>query len=178
MKPSSRTPEGQPNHCPVCGNETHIEASWPTEDAPCPRCGHLLWFPGLTVRRVLIADNDSTAIEICQEYLSDLDLDTRVATDAAEILACIECWHPAVLLLNTEMPDGFEVCREIKNGPEKHRTMVLMTNNLNDLGDIELAVEAWVDDFIGKPVVKSEFSKRIRNLLALHQAIDEDSGLR
>jgi len=41
---SSRTPEGVPNHCPVCGNDLRIEPSRPTLDAPCPHCGHLLWF--------------------------------------------------------------------------------------------------------------------------------------
>jgi anti-anti-sigma factor len=41
---SSRTPEGRPNHCPVCGSDLKIEPSDPAGDAPCPRCGHLLWF--------------------------------------------------------------------------------------------------------------------------------------
>jgi hypothetical protein len=40
---SSRTPEGRPNHCPVCGTDLTIEPSDPAGDAPCPRCGHLLW---------------------------------------------------------------------------------------------------------------------------------------
>jgi anti-anti-sigma factor len=41
---SSRTPEGTPNRCPVCGAHLKIESSEPAGDAPCPRCGHLLWF--------------------------------------------------------------------------------------------------------------------------------------
>jgi len=44
MLPSSRTPEGSPNRCPVCGNQVRIEPSTPPGDAPCPCCGHLLWF--------------------------------------------------------------------------------------------------------------------------------------
>jgi hypothetical protein len=44
MEPSSRTPEGQPNHCPVCGRRVKVEPSRPADDAPCPHCGHLLWF--------------------------------------------------------------------------------------------------------------------------------------
>lgn len=44
MKPSSRTPEGHSNHCPVCGKNLRIEPSQPPGDAPCPHCGHLLWF--------------------------------------------------------------------------------------------------------------------------------------
>ena len=41
---SSRTPEGQHNRCHVCGSEVKIEPSDPAGEAPCPRCGHLLWF--------------------------------------------------------------------------------------------------------------------------------------
>ena len=44
MTSSSRTPEGAPNRCPVCGNSIRIEPSIPPGDAPCPRCGSLLWF--------------------------------------------------------------------------------------------------------------------------------------
>jgi len=44
MTISSRTPEGAPNRCPVCGNSIRIEPSIPPGDAPCPNCGSLLWF--------------------------------------------------------------------------------------------------------------------------------------
>ena len=41
---SSRTPEGAPNRCPVCGNSFCVEPSTPPGDAPCPHCGSLAWF--------------------------------------------------------------------------------------------------------------------------------------
>jgi anti-anti-sigma factor len=44
MAISSRTPEGLPISCPVCGSHLKIEPSDPAGDAPCHRCGHLLWF--------------------------------------------------------------------------------------------------------------------------------------
>jgi anti-anti-sigma regulatory factor len=44
MKIASRTPEGAPNRCPVCGSFIEVEPSDPPGDAPCPNCGHLLWF--------------------------------------------------------------------------------------------------------------------------------------
>ena len=42
MTISSRTREGYPNRCPVCGQEVTIEPSRPSGDSPCPNCGHLL----------------------------------------------------------------------------------------------------------------------------------------
>ena len=44
MTISSRTPEGQPNHCPVCDSDVCIDPSPLFGDATCPRCGSLLWF--------------------------------------------------------------------------------------------------------------------------------------
>jgi hypothetical protein len=44
MTISSRTPEGDPNTCPVCGHDLRIEPSLTTRDGTCPYCGTLLWF--------------------------------------------------------------------------------------------------------------------------------------
>jgi hypothetical protein len=41
---SSRTPEGESNSCPICNAHFFIEPSSPPGDAPCPQCGHLVWF--------------------------------------------------------------------------------------------------------------------------------------
>ncbi len=41
---SSRTPEGEPAVCPICDTAFTAEPSDPGGDAPCPCCGHLLWF--------------------------------------------------------------------------------------------------------------------------------------
>jgi hypothetical protein len=50
---SSRTPEGEDNRCPVCGNALRLEPSRPPGDAPCPHCAVLLWFPATAVERSL-----------------------------------------------------------------------------------------------------------------------------
>jgi acyl carrier protein len=44
MMISSRTPEGLPHRCPICGNSAALEPSYPGGDACCPSCGHLLWW--------------------------------------------------------------------------------------------------------------------------------------
>lgn len=43
MTISSRTPEGQPLHCDVCGAMVVVEISPGSGDATCPACGQLLW---------------------------------------------------------------------------------------------------------------------------------------
>lgn len=46
MTISSRTPEGIPSHCPICGSELKLEFSDPAGDATCPKCGCLVWHEG------------------------------------------------------------------------------------------------------------------------------------
>ena len=52
MVVSSRTPEGSPNHCPLCQSNIQIEPSLFFGDAPCPNCGTLLWFIQLSPEHV------------------------------------------------------------------------------------------------------------------------------
>jgi acyl carrier protein len=49
MTISSRTPEGVPFHCPLCGEQMNLETSVSGvavefSDGCCPRCGQLLWW--------------------------------------------------------------------------------------------------------------------------------------
>ena len=45
MNVGSRTTEGRPGECPVCGKKVWIEPSEPGPTQTCPHCGCLLWLP-------------------------------------------------------------------------------------------------------------------------------------
>jgi response regulator RpfG family c-di-GMP phosphodiesterase len=49
---------------------------------------------------------------------------------------------------------------------------------LNELGDIERAVDSGTDDFLSKPVNKVELVKRVENMLKLRHVTDENERLR
>ena len=53
-----------------------------------------------------------------------------------------------------------------------------MVTALNELGDIERAVDAGTDDFLSKPVNKLELLKRVQNMLRLRHITDEVERLR
>jgi response regulator RpfG family c-di-GMP phosphodiesterase len=53
-----------------------------------------------------------------------------------------------------------------------------MVTALNELGDIERAVNAGTDDFLSKPVNKVELTKRVENMLKLRHITDEVERLR
>lgn len=129
---------------------------------------------------ILIADDNPTNVELMEAYLSGVDCTTVVAVDGRDTLDKVAQHHPDLILLDIMMPklSGFEVCERLKKDPDTKDIMVLMVTALNELGDIERAVNAGCDDFLSKPVNKLELLKRVENMLRLRQVTDELERLR
>ena len=130
--------------------------------------------------RILIADDNEPNVELLEAYLANLDVETEIAVDGKDTLEKVARFRPHLILLDVMMPkmSGFEVCKQLKSDPETSGIMVLMVTALNELGDIERAVEAGTDDFLSKPVNKLELTKRVENMLRLCSVTDEVERLR
>ena len=130
--------------------------------------------------RVLIADDNAANCELLEAYLAQLDCEIEFATDGQDTLDKVESFGPDLILLDVMMPrlSGFEVCKILKDDPEKRRIMILMVTALNEIGDIERAVKAGTDDFLSKPVNQIELLKRVENMLKLKDVTDEVERLR
>jgi two-component system, OmpR family, alkaline phosphatase synthesis response regulator PhoP len=133
-----------------------------------------------TRSRILIADDNEPNVELLEAYLANIDADIAVAVDGQDTLDKVASFRPHVILLDVMMPkkSGFEVCRQLKGDSSTSGTMILMVTALNELGDIERAVEAGTDDFLSKPVNKLELTRRVENMLRLAHVTDEVERLR
>jgi|SRR6185312_10830499 len=130
--------------------------------------------------RILIADDNPTNVELLEVYLADVDCELAVAVDGHDALEKVKSCRPDLILLDIMMPklSGFEVCKQLKDVPATNGIMILMVTALNELGDIERAVNAGADDFLSKPVNKLELVKRVENMLKLRHVTDENERLR
>jgi PleD family two-component response regulator len=147
-------------------------------------------FPGVTSRfrqddpmttsRILIADDNQPNCELLEAYLAEVECDVDMAFDGQDTLSKVKSFRPDLILLDVMMPklSGFEVCRKLKDDAATRSIMILMVTALNELGDIERAVEAGTDDFLSKPVNKVELIKRVQNMLKLKGISDENDRLR
>ena len=130
--------------------------------------------------RILIADDNEANVELLEAYLGGLEVETAVAVDGQDTLDKVESFKPDLILLDIMMPklSGFEVCERLKGDPATSTIMILMVTALNELGDIERAVQAGTDDFISKPVDKIGLTIRIHNMLEVRTVKDENERLR
>ena len=94
---SSRTPEGQPNYCPVCRQEAVMEPSQPFGDAPCPHCGCLLRFEpldkGVCVSVAEAASAEAERIEshsmyVCPKCKTRIPFGTETKPPPSECPGC------------------------------------------------------------------------------------------
>jgi CheY-like chemotaxis protein len=128
-----------------------------------------------TPAKVLVVDDNPQNLELLVAYLEDVDCKVSSACGGPEALEMIKSDAPDIVLLDVMMPkmSGFEVCRRLKNDPATADIPVIMVTALNELGDIERAIDSGTDDFLSKPVNKWELVTRVRTMLKLKHLTDK-----
>src|SRR6201999_2163290 len=85
--------------------------------------------------------------------------------------------RPDLVLLDVLMPglDGFETCRRIRTLPGGAQLPVLFLTALGDLGTHKAALDSVADDFLTKPINRTELLIRVRSLLRIKALSDEQA---
>jgi len=122
---------------------------------------------------ILIVDDLRTNALVLAKILQP-EWSIKTAFDGPSALQlAIEDPVPNIILLDAKMPgmDGYEVCKRLKQSPETRDIPVMFITALDDQKDEEYGLGLGAVDYIVKPVNGPIVKARIRNHIALQQAL-------
>lgn len=116
---------------------------------------------------ILVVDDEDRNLRLMEAVLLPLGYDVAFARNGEEALAKVRETPVDVILLDIMMPglDGFEVARILKSDDRTKIIPVVMVTALQEVEDRIRALEAGADDFLAKPVDKTEIRARVASLV-------------
>jgi len=129
--------------------------------------------PGEPSATVLVVDDNLQNREVAEGHLVGAGYQALQAESGEEALALLRAGavKPDLVLLDVLMPglDGFETCRRIRALPDGSRLPILFLTALGDLGTHKAALDSGADDFLTKPINRTELLIRVRSLLRIKE---------
>ena len=124
---------------------------------------------------VLVVDDEAENLAVLQDLLGAEGYSVFTARDGRRCLEVFARQRPDIVLLDVHMPDpdGFTVCRMIKSDPETRLVPVVLVTGLSQSHDRVRGIESGADDFLTKPIDRSQLIARVRSLLSLKSFTDE-----
>jgi len=124
--------------------------------------------------RILVVDDEERNLRLMEALLIPFGFEVTFARDGKEALKKVQEEPPDVILLDVMMPkmDGFEAVRRLKENEETRGIPVVMVTSLKEVEDRVRALEAGADDFLTKPVEKTELRARVQSSLKVKAYYD------
>jgi len=130
--------------------------------------------------RVLVVDDQPANVRLLEATLTPRGYDVRGVESGEQALAALAEGGTDLVLLDIVMPglDGYEVCRRIRADPALAFLPVVMVTASGDEQKTK-ALEAGADDFLTKPIDRSELLARVASLARIkryHDTITRQAG--
>jgi PAS domain S-box-containing protein len=112
--------------------------------------------------KVLVIDDNPINLIVAKGMLGNFGCEVTTADSGAEALPLISAYRFQIILIDLQMPDmdGFEVARKIREqGGDYFKNVPLIAASADVTTEVrDLALEAGMDDYIGKPLRASDLN--------------------
>lgn len=126
--------------------------------------------------KILLVDDDPMILALLSLFLESKGYSIIKANDGKAALKIIREGGISLVITDWAMPlmDGVELCRAIREKPQSNYIYLIMLTSNTDEDALVTAMEAGVDDFLGKPFSPVELGAR---LYAAERVLALEAGL-
>lgn len=123
------------------------------------------------IPRILIVDDKEHNLKLMGALLQGYGYSFEAAKNGFEALAKTKEFSPDLIFLDILMPgmDGYEVCKRLKEDSATKYIPVVMVTSLDDKESRIRGLKIGADDFITKPIDKTELMLRTQNLIKVKE---------
>ncbi|MGD1908037.1 MAG: EAL domain-containing protein [Leptolyngbyaceae cyanobacterium] len=120
---------------------------------------------------ILVIDDEPDNFDVIEAFLSGEEYRLHYAADGQTGLDALPIFQPDLILLDVMMPglDGMAVCQHLKATPRWEGVPIIMVTALATKTDLARCLAAGADDFISKPINRTELTARVRSMLRIRQ---------
>src|ERR1700733_3949705 len=131
--------------------------------------------PNSVTGTILVADDQAANRELLEELLTTQGFTVITVSGGADVIQELVRTPVDLVLMDVMMPGltGFQACEKIKNNPDTYLIPVILITALCDRQDRIEGIKVGADDFLSRPVDRTELLARVRSLLRLKHRTDE-----
>ncbi|KXK12108.1 MAG: OmpR family two-component response regulator [Chloroflexi bacterium OLB14] len=113
--------------------------------------------------KILMVDDDKLVTDLLEKLLKVDGYQTVTVNDSSKAIEIAQVENPDLILLDLMMPqpDGFRVCRMLREIREFKRTPIIIVTALDDSDSRAVAFGAGANDYLTKPFHPDELSEKI-----------------
>ena len=117
---------------------------------------------------ILIVDDEPNIVMSLEFLMRKNGYQVGIARNGTEALAAIDQTPYDLVLLDIMMPDvdGLQVCRQLRQRPDRAGTKVIFLSAKSREADIRKGYEVGADLYIPKPFSTRQLMEKVRELLA------------
>lgn len=120
-------------------------------------------------QKILIVDDEEKNIKLLCQWLIPMGYDIEIAGNGKRAVEMSSNCGPDLIILDIIMPvmDGYEACALLKAEPKTKNVPIIMVTAFDDRESKLKGLTAGANDFLAKPIDKSELTIRVKNLLKI-----------